>query len=385
MKKTLLSLALIAASSGAVANEIYHGRLSGMAGAGYVTGNYSDGVVLNPSLAASYGEKDDFAWTGGVGALGADQDDFIDSMDELVDFTDYLNEANVEDLDESDAEELKRLMANVDEKSVGVTAGGNVVIAVPNSFISLALVSKASVSLGIYADIDEDDYDLIDNSVSEPFDPEDLQSSVIGEGVMVSEIGVALAKNISSNEDRQILVGITPKKVYVETIVYTATVANYDEDDFDAEDYTVDDDITSLDAGVTVISGGLRYGLSMSNINSQKFRTIDDDTYELATRTTAAIGWSKDWLKAEAAIDLDAVPSFGLGGETQMFRAGVEVSPWSWLQLRAGIQQDLEDTIPDAYSVGLGLSPFNVINLDLVGFSGSDEAEGIAMQLGLRF
>jgi len=62
MKKTLLSLALIAASSSALATETYNGRLSGMAGAGYVTGGYSDGVLLNPSLIASYGEKDDLPW-----------------------------------------------------------------------------------------------------------------------------------------------------------------------------------------------------------------------------------------------------------------------------------------------------------------------------------
>jgi hypothetical protein len=386
MKKTLLSLALVAASSGALANEIFHGRLSGMAGAGYVTGNYSDGVILNPSLAASYGKDDDFAWTGGAGALGADQDDLLDGLDDLVEFTDYLS-ANADNLSEADANELIRLMENVDDKNVGVIVGGNVVIAIPNSFLSLALVTKVSGSLGIYADIDEDDYDQIDAATTSPetFDPESLQSSVIGEGVMVTEIGIALAKNISSNEERQILVGITPKKVYVDTIVYTATVANYDEDDFDADDYTIEDDITSMDAGITVISGGLRYGLSISNLNSQKFRTIDDGTFELATRTTAAIGWSKDWLKAEAAMDLNSVPAFGLGGETQMFRAGVEVSPLSWLQLRAGIQRDLEDTVPDAYSLGLGLSPFDVVNIDLVGFSGANEATGAALQFGLRF
>lgn len=386
MKKTLLSLALVAASSSVVANETYNGRLSGMAGAGYVTGGYSDGVLLNPSLAASFKKDDDFALVVNGGALGADKDDLIDGLDDLVDFTDYLDSVNTEDLTADDATELKRLMANVDEKSVGGTASASLVVAIPNTFISVALVAKASASVGIFADIDESDYDLIDGAVEDqiPFDPADLQSSVLGQGVIVEETGIALAKNISSSEDRQILIGITPKRVEVETFIYEATVSNYDEDDFDADDYSVTDSASTVDAGVTVISGSLRYGLTISNVSSQKFRTISDDTYELATRTTAAIGYTKDWLKAEASIDLDATPMFGLG-ESQIFRAGVEMSPLSWLQLRAGIQRDMEDTLPDAYSVGLGLSPFDVINIDVAAYSGSDEAVGAAVQFGLRF
>lgn len=48
MKKTLLSMALMAASGAAVAGDYYNGRLTGMSGAGYATGGYADGVVYNP-------------------------------------------------------------------------------------------------------------------------------------------------------------------------------------------------------------------------------------------------------------------------------------------------------------------------------------------------
>lgn len=384
MKKTLLSLALIAISSSALATEHYSGRLSGMAGAGYVTGGYSDGVLLNPSLAATYKKDDNFAFATNGGGLGSDQENLVDGLDDLADFIDYLDSAS-SDLNESDAEELQRLMAEVDEKIAHATASGSLVVAIPNSFISLALVAKVSGAASAFTDIDESDYELIDDSIDNPFDPNDLQSSVLGHGVIIEETGIALAKNISSNEDRQILIGITPKRVEVETFIYEATVANFDEDDFDADDYSVTDSASSFDTGITVISGSLRYGLSISNVSSQTFKTITDETFELATRTTAAIGYSNESLKAEAAIDLDAVPTFGLGGDSQMFRAGIEFSALSWLQLRAGIQRDLEDTMPDTYTVGLGFSPFDVVNLDLAAFSGSDEAVGAALQLGLRF
>ncbi len=386
MRKTILSMALIAASSSAIATELYNGRLSGMAGAGYVTGGYSDGVLLNPSLIANHKDTDSFALVLNGGALGADKDDLIDGLEDLVDFTDYLSGINdASELDEGDAEELKRLMRNVDDKTVHATFGGSLVLAIPNSYISAALIAKATGSVGVLANIDESDYELIDNSIDEPFETEDLQSSVLGHGVIVEELGIALAKNISSNDENQILVGITPKRVEVETMIYEATVANYDEDDIDGDDYSVTGSTTSLDAGITYISGNLSYGLAINNISSKKFSTITDEKYELATRTTAAIGYTGSWFKAETSLDLDAVPTFGLGGDSQIFRAGVELAPLSWLQLRAGIQRDLEDTLPNAYSLGVGLSPFDVVNIDIAGFTGSDEAVGGALQLGLRF
>lgn len=383
MKKTLISLALIAASSNSLALENYNGRLSGMAGAGYVTGGYSDGVLLNPSLSATFKKDDDFALVINGGAYGADEDNLIDGLEDLADFTDYLN--NTTDLDESDADELKRLMANVDNKTLQGTGSASVVVAIPNTLISITLIAKASGSAGITPNIDENDYALIDGSVDGAFDPEDLQSSVLGRGVIVEETGIALAKDISSSKDQQILLGITPKRVEVETFIYEATVANYDEDDFDADDYSVTDSASSLDAGITFIRGELRYGLSVSNITSQTFKTITDEKFELATRTTAAIGYVTEKIKAEAALDLEATPIFGLEGDSQIFRAGIEVSPLSWLQLRAGIQRDLEKTLPNAYSVGIGISPFDVINIDIAGYSGSNDAAGAALQLGLRF
>ncbi|HTF98240.1 MAG TPA: conjugal transfer protein TraF [Cellvibrio sp.] len=382
MKKSLLSLALVLTSSQLMATELYNGRISGMAGAGYVTGGYSDGLLFNPSLAASYKEKDDFALVINGGGLGSDKDDLIDGLEDLVDFTDYLK--NATDLDESDADRLKELMANVDERTLSASVGASVVIAIPNSFVSAALVAKATGTVGIAAYIDEDDYELIDNSVNDPFEPEDLNSSVYGSGVILRETGIALAKSFELANDNQLLIGVTPKRVKVETIVYEATVADYDEDDLDADDYTVESNASNLDAGVTYLSRKMRYGLTIQNIKSDSFRTIYDETYELDTRSTAAIGYVSEKFKAEAAMDLDAHTTFGLGGESQMLRAGVELSPLGWLQLRAGIQRDLEDTLPDAYSLGLGISPFDTVNIDIAGFSGSDEVVGGAIQIGLR-
>jgi len=318
------------------------------------------------------------------GAFGADEDDLIDGLDDLVDKIDQLEDTT--NLSEQDADELIALLENVDEKSLGVNLGGSVVVAIPNSFLSAAVIARTGGNVNVLTDVSDEDYETIEAAKGGDFDPEaELTSSVLARGVLVTEVGIALARNFATNDNYQLLIGVTPKRVEVETIVYETTVSEYDEDDLDADDYTVTGESTGLDAGVTYIRGGLRAGLSISNLKSEKFKSIaDDETYELARRTTAALGYTGSWYKAEASLDLSPAEGFGQG-ETKMFRAGVEVSPFSWLQLRGGIQRDMEDTIPDAYTVGLGISPFDVINLDVAAFSGSDDAVGGAVQLGLRF
>lgn len=386
MKKTLLSLALIAATSGAVASENFNGRLTGMSGAGLVTAGYADGVLANPSMGAAFGEKDDVALVINAGGVGSDKDELIDAMDELVDYVDYLDSiTNVEDLNQDMADTLIDRIRAVEDKGVNVNAGASIVLAIPNEVLSLAFIAKARAQLGVVTLIDQDDYALIENAVNSPFDTEDLNSSVLGKGALIREYGLALSKRFGTADGEQWLVGVTPKRVTVETIVYNATVSEYDEDDFDAEDYTLENSATSFDAGITYISGNLRYGLVVKDAISHDFAAIDGDTLSIKPLSTTAIGYSNGWLKAEAALDLNAVPAFGLAGDVQILRAGLEVSPLSWLQLRLGLQQDLENTLEDTYSAGIGLSPFDTINLDVAAVTGQDSTVGGAVQLGLRF
>ena len=386
MKKTLLSMALLAAATGTAASENFNGRLTGMSGAGLVTAGYADGVLANPSMGAAFGEKDDFALVINAGGIGTDKDDLIDAMDELVDYVDFLDGiSNVQDLDRGMADTLIDRIRAVENKRVDVNAGASVVIAIPNDVLSLAVIAKARAQLGAITLIDQNDYALIENAINSPFDTEDLNSAVLGKGALIREYGVSLSKSFGDADGERWLVGVTPKRVTVETIVYNATVAEYDEDDFDADDYTLENSATSFDAGITYINGNLRYGLVVKDAISNDFAAIDGDVLSLKPLTTTAIGYSSGWLKAEAALDLNAVPAFGFAGDVQMLRAGLEISPLSWLQFRVGLQQDLENTLEDTYSAGIGLSPFDVINLDIAAVTGQDNTVGGAIQLGFRF
>lgn len=410
MKRTLLSLALVAASGTAFAGDYYNGRLSGMSGAGIATGGYADGVVYNPSLGANFKPGDRFALVLNGGVLGEDEDDLLDGLEDLADYLDYLEQRTAADvaddiqfdpnnpdpdnieqqlraLQQDEADEAKRRLDGVANKTVDVGGGASFVISIPNNWLALSLVGTARLEAAVTSVVDESDYQLIDEAVDQAnFDADQLQSYGIAKGALVGELGVAMAKSLETGEDSRLLVGVTPKYVHVTSFIYESGVDDFDSDAFDADHYTVETTDYNVDIGATYISGNMHYALKVSNVFAREYATVDPaETLEIRARPTTAVGYKSDWFTAEAAVDLRSSPSFSTGRETQFARVGVELNGWNWVQLRAGIQHDLEESVEDTYSVGLGFSPFNVVNLDVAGFKGEGNALGGAVQLGLRF
>ncbi|WP_111642014.1 conjugal transfer protein TraF [Marinimicrobium alkaliphilum] len=389
MKKTLIALSLTAMAFPAAASDYFNGRNTAVSGAAVVTGNYRDSLLLNPSMGANYGPNDDFAMAGNFGVMATDRDDLIDALEELEDYIDFLDNRPNDDLTEPQGEELKSRLRAVDNKTVFVGMGANGLIAIPNRFASAALVARTRANISATPDIDETDFDVIDAAVEQDtsFRTDDLFSEVNARGTIITEVGINLARAFMETEDSRLLVGVMPKRMYVESIVYTAQVADFDSDDLDANDYTRSDSMMNLDVGVTYQMGDLSYGFVMRDMVSKSFstRSIHGERVEIKTQSTAAVGYDRGWFSAEVAMDLNAVPNFALQGDTQMLRAGFTFDAWRWAQLRAGFQRDLSDTLEDTYSIGLGLSPFNVINLDIAGLVGDNNTYGGSVQLGLRF
>lgn len=383
MKKTLLSLAMVSVSLPALAGE-FHGSFSGMSGAAYSTGNYSEGVLLNPSLGASYNpEKDDFALLLSAGALISDKDELIDQADELVDFLDEISQSDV--LTTTQATELKQRLQRIDGDRASVAVGGNLVLSIPTEFVSAAFVVSARGHVSLTPNIDDGDLALIDRYVTQTLPPSDLEadleSTITGHGAIVTDIGVSLSKAFTLQNGKHLLVGVKPKKVEVESIVYIARVADFDEDDFDAENYTRKEDAMNFDVGLTYIDGNMRYGFVVNNLQSKTYETKDPSRYiSIERQMIGSVGYVKGNFKAEVALDLNAVSAIGLNGDTQMLRAGVEYSAFDWLRLRAGIEQDQKDTVEDTYSFGVGLGALNLSYI-----TGSNKTQGFALSGGIRF
>ncbi len=58
---------------------------------------------------------------------------------------------------------------------------------------------------------------------------------------------------------------------------------------------------------------------------------------------------------------------------------------WSeHLQLRLGTRTDMNDVENDVVTVGLGISPGDVLSFDIAAVAGDEDAAGFALQFGLK-
>jgi len=233
--------------------------------------------------------------------------------------------------------------------------------------------------------IADSDLALIDRYLTQNLNPSDLEadlnSYVTGRGAVVTDMGVSFSKAYKLENGNHLLVGFKPKRVEVESIVYIENVADFDEDDLDADDYTRKESATNFDVGLTYIVGDVRYGFVANNLQNKDYKTINPgEVISIERQFISSVGYVKNNLKAEFAVDLNAVPAIGLAGDTQMLRAGVEYNVWDWLRIRAGFERDQKDTMADSYSFGLGVGAFNLAYI-----SGSDDIEGVALSGGIRF
>lgn len=383
MKKTLLSVALVSVSMSSFAGE-YHGSLSGMSGAAYSTGNYSEGVLLNPSLGAAYNpEKDDFALLLGAGGVAVDEDKLVDQADELTDLLDEIERS--EFLTTAQATELKARLEKVDGDKARVSVAANIVMSIPTELVSMAFIVSARGNVFLSPNIADSDLELIDDYLALNLDPSDLEddldSTITAKGAIVTDTGVSFSKAFQLEGGNHLLVGFKPKKVEVESIIYTENVSNFDEDDLDSDEYRHEESSMNYDLGLTYIAGKMRYGFVANNLQNKNFKTINpDEVISIERQLISSIGYIHGGLKAELAYDLNAVRAIGLAGDTQMLRAGLEYTAWEWLRLRAGLERDQKDTMGDAYSFGIGAGVFNIAYI-----TGSEEKEGFALSGGFRF
>jgi hypothetical protein len=97
-----------------------------------------------------------------------------------------------------------------------------------------------------------------------------------------------------------------------------------------------------------------------------------------------------------ASVDLDLTKQTRFEGlnidgladdfdDTQFIRFGVEGNAWDWLQLRAGYEVDMLSNMDNAVTAGLGISPFDVVNIDIAGSYSGDNQFGGSLSLAFTF
>ncbi|MFD1216851.1 conjugal transfer protein TraF [Microbulbifer celer] len=359
--------------------EVFSGRGSAMAGAGVAGGDYTYSALVNPATATNFKENDDFAITFDFGLIANDQNEFIDTAEDL---TDYIDELDGLLADQSSADYILDSLRTLDDSRLTLDAGAQLTLAVPNNFVSGMLYVRQSAFLSTEVSLADSDVELLSNFGEQYFDENDLESAAGAFGYSLQEVGFAAAREFTFGGYR-VSLGATPKYQSVETIEYIETVANFDNDDFDVDDYMLDHSNFNIDFGATINWGQLQGGLSVRNTLAQKYETLSGMEIQLDPQVTAGVGYTGEVFTVLGDLDLNAVELFDGAGEVQIARLGVEADLFDWAQLRLGYRHDLQDTYDGAFTAGIGFSPFDVVQFHLAATQSSDDTLGAALQFGL--
>lgn len=220
-------------------------------------------------------------------------------------------------------------------------------------------------------------------------DPNNLKSQGFGRAAIVSDYGVAMARQFNPG-GVPISLGVTPKLQQTWLYNYTVSIYNFSSDDINSSRYRNDDTGFNVDAGMTADFGeSWTVGLSGQNLFSRDIDTKEvagvRDTYQIRPLVTAGVAWHTDLVTLSVDGDLTQTKGFKSEEASQYVGVGAEVRPLDWLAVRAGYRADVKNNDSNVFTGGVGFAPFNRVHVDLMGLYGEEQTWGAGMQLSVMF
>lgn len=384
----LISLAVLAPSVAFA--QSFDTRSFAMGGVGVSNADYLVSAFHNPALGANYDESDDVGLLiPSIGVSVADKDRLIEQLDDFSGTYKKLeNNRNI-----ANANTVINSLKKMQGDQAHATAGAGLAVAIPTKYLSVNLFSRAYADLLVIADIENTDLDA-----TTIINQQGLKSKGITMGVSVVETGVALASSFDIDYGK-LLVGFTPKYQSVQAVNYIVDINNYKFDDWDNEKYESKESKFNVDLGVAFdTEKGYTIGLAAKNLLSNTYRTktINNVTgeYKINPVYTLGASYNHKFFTLAADIDLNETEKFtsvtGTSNplkedNTQFAGIGAEFNAWDWAQLRVGYKHDIAGTLEDEVTAGIGISPFDVVHIDLAASYAGENQFGGAIQTYFTF
>ncbi|WP_297122560.1 conjugal transfer protein TraF [uncultured Enterobacter sp.] len=404
-----IAVSFFMANQAGAANTWAEARSDAMGGTGVAAGSYGSGALINPALLAKAKPDDGVTVIlPSIGAQISDKDNLRDKIDDISDdvsrYRSTLDDINLFDLlnplsqasqnVSSAAGDLANQLESLKGKTASGKAGGGIAVSIPNDVLSVAFVAKANARARVSSYIDQGDIDLLHAVEAVPataltVDPRNLKSKGFGRAAIVSDYGVAVARQFDLG-GVPVSVGITPKLQKTWLYNYTVSIYNFDSGDINSSRYRNDDTGFNVDAGLAADFGdSWTVGLTGQNLFSRDIDTkeVDGvrDTYQISPVVTAGAAWHNDLVTLTADGDLTETKGFKSEDTSQYAGVGAEITPLSWLAVRAGFRADMKGNDSNVFTGGLGFAPFNTVHVDLMGLYGEDETWGAGAQLSMTF
>lgn len=363
------------------ANGVADARGNAMGNTGVTTSDYLLAPFYNPALTAVYRDRDSVGLL--VPALGAnvrDSDESLSTIDDLQSSIDQFEAAGVGAATQENINQLNGYLDDLaDDKPFAVSGGAGIAVALPMNAVSLNFFARG------YAEILADST-IAANTGNTASDVETrYQNSYVNMLAFgYSEYGVAVAK-LFTLQGQQIAIGITPKIQELRTYKEVVTVQDFDLSDYDQS--KTSKNAFNLDIGAVWLKDNFRAGIAAKDLISQEIKTYDNQSsYTLDPQVTVSGGYVTDFLALAIDWDLTKQKRFkGVDDDTQFLRFGVEGNAWGWAQLRAGYEIDLESTLDNSIAAGLGISPGDLVSVDLAANYAGNYQYGLSANLAFTF
>lgn len=313
-------------------------------------------------------------------------EDFQDTLEQVQGFLDAMDFVSADALRPTLAAQLQAL----DGRAADLQANTGVGFVFPFDALRFGVGFRGYVDARAIPIIDPADVAVITDNMSTSADLDNLQSEAVVAAANVREVGFSLAMDVELF-GVAVALGITPKYQEVETYNYAIQVNQFEDDDalddFDDDVYRDTDDDINVDVGAAVsLADNVTAGLALKNLVANDFESVVTNgrtfTYQVEPQVTAGVALAGAGFTLTADLDLNATSRFEGLGDSMFARVGGEYDLAGWVQLRAGYSHDLEDEQSDFLHAGVGLSPFEVVRLDLVGMLG-DNGGGAGLQLSI--
>ena len=392
MKKRI-ALALLASATSAAVSAA-DTRSQGMGNVGVASADYLSSVLINPALINRHSdETDDFGLILPSGSffvrdeqeLRVNIDTFQDSFDELSDLLERAESGGNVTVDQLD-KAREQLASDLNKLNGGINFEINAALALasPSRIGGFALYANADIDANTNLFISGDDVNVIANAQT-PEELEELNSRLQVIGAAISEIGFAYANQFTVS-DKQVYWSITPKFQQIDSFNYISKVNDFDEDDFDANDYTKTENNFNFDIGLaTELTEKVTVGLVAKNLIENDYDSVTSQgitpSYKVGPEYIAGISYNGDIVTLAADVDLTAPQHSNLIKESQFARLGLELNALDWIQIRAGYRHDFKGDKEDSYTAGFGFSPFGVVRLDLMAQTSGENDIGVGLQL----
>jgi len=350
-------------------------------------------ALSNPALLTKYDDNDDLFFSLNLGLMAADEFDVIDGAENIFD--------NIEELENFGSINLgarTKLISDtitnleaIDKKPVIIRGGLNALIIIPNQYLSMGMFANQYGRMGIVVNYEPNDLLVLYSAISSELDPGDLQSDVIGLGYSIAEIGFMAGYDVLKHEDYDVSIGGKVKFQRVDLFYKNISVADFDEDEFDFDDAATDTDGVNFDLGAYVAFGGERQwnaALVINNLASQRTGLIlnngNSANFELKMSSSIGLSYQAGWFSLSTEIDLIERADFQELDAPKYASVGGQIDLGEHVQFRLGARTDLNDNEADIYTIGLGISPWDVVSFDIAAFAGENDNVGAALQIGIK-